>query len=132
MSFCLELLSRVVLGIPNNKWESISMDFNVSLPLAQRGINVIWVVFHWLRKMKPAQRQYDAQEKVLFAVIHALKTCRHYHYGNCLVVITYHQSLKYFCDQQDLVGCIKVQWTLSQMHGITFMIECTLFYWIKI
>ena len=52
MWVCLKWLSRAVLGIPNNKWESISIDFNVSLPLAQRRINVIWVVVHSLRKLQ--------------------------------------------------------------------------------
>ena len=37
-------------------------------------------------------------------VIYALKTWRHYLYGNQFVVTTYHQSLKYFFDQPDLVG----------------------------
>ena len=46
MCVYLEWLSRVVLGIPNNKWESIFMDFNVCLPLGQIGINVLWVVVH--------------------------------------------------------------------------------------
>ena len=46
MCVCFEWLSRVVLGIPINKWESILMDFNVCLPLAQIGINVLWVVVH--------------------------------------------------------------------------------------
>ena len=49
------------------------------------------------------------QEKELFAVIHALKTWRHYLYGNRFVVTTNHESLKYFCDQQDLKGR-KARW----------------------
>ena len=32
------------LDIPNNKWESILMDFIVSLPCTQRGHDAIWVV----------------------------------------------------------------------------------------
>ena len=50
------------------------------------------------KKLDVAQSQYSVQEKELFAVIHALKTWRHYLYGNKFVVTTDHQSLKYFCD----------------------------------
>jgi hypothetical protein len=32
------------LDIPNNKWESIFMDFIVSLPRTQRGQDSIWVI----------------------------------------------------------------------------------------
>ena len=49
-------------------------------------------------------------KRELFAAIHALKTWRHYLYGKKFVVTTDHQSLKYFCDQPDLVGH-KVCWT---------------------
>ena len=61
------------------------------------------------KKLTPTQRRYSVQEKELFAVIHALKTWRHYLYGNRFVVTTDHQSLKYFCDQQDLTGR-KARW----------------------
>ena len=39
------------LDIPNNKWESISMDIIVSLPRTQRGHDAIWVVVDRLRKL---------------------------------------------------------------------------------
>ena len=39
------------LDIPNNKWESISMDFIVSLPHTQKGHDAIWVVVDRLTKM---------------------------------------------------------------------------------
>ena len=39
------------LEIPNNKWESISMDFIVSLPCTQKGHDAIWVVVDRLTKM---------------------------------------------------------------------------------
>ena len=39
------------LEIPNNKWESISMDFIVSLPCSPKGHDSIWVVVDRLIKM---------------------------------------------------------------------------------
>ena len=50
------------------------------------------------KNLDVAQSRYSVQEKELFAVIHALKTWRHYLYGNKFVVTTDHESLKYFCD----------------------------------
>ena len=39
------------LDIPNNKWESISMDFIVSLPHTHKDHDVIWVVVDRLTKL---------------------------------------------------------------------------------
>ena len=39
------------LIIPNNKWESISMDFIVSLPCTKKGHDVIWVIMDRLIKL---------------------------------------------------------------------------------
>ena len=46
-------MSRLLypLDIPNNKWESISMDFIVSIPHTQKCHNAIWVVVDRLTKM---------------------------------------------------------------------------------
>ena len=57
-----------------------------------------------IKKLDSAECRYTVQEKELFAVIDALKTWCHYLYGNRFVVTTNHESLKYFCDQQDLKG----------------------------
>ena len=40
-----------LIDIPNNKLESISMDFIVSLPRTQRGHDAIWVVVDRLTKL---------------------------------------------------------------------------------
>jgi hypothetical protein len=39
------------LDIPNNKWESISIDFIVSLPCTQRGHDSTWDVVDQLTKL---------------------------------------------------------------------------------
>ena len=40
-----------LLDIPNNKWESTSVNFIVSLPHTQKGHDSIWVVVDRLTKM---------------------------------------------------------------------------------
>ena len=53
------------LDVPNNKWESISMDFIVSLPRTQRGHDVIWVVVDRLTKLArffPTKNMVTAQQ----------------------------------------------------------------------
>jgi hypothetical protein len=55
------------LDIPNNKWESISMDFIVSLPHTQWGHDSIWVVVDRLTKLArfiPTKTTVKAHELV--------------------------------------------------------------------
>ena len=56
------------------------------------------------KKLDSTQCRYTVQEKELFVDIHVLKSWRHYLYGNNFVVTTKHESLKDFCDQQELKG----------------------------
>ncbi len=85
--------------------ETDASDYAVGAVLYQDGKPVAFES----KKLSSAQCRYPVQEKELFAIIHALKTWRHYLYGNRFVVTTDHQSLKYFCDQQDLMGR-KARW----------------------
>ena len=39
-----------LFDVPESKWDLVSMDFMVGLPLTQRKNNVIWVVVDWLTK----------------------------------------------------------------------------------
>ena len=85
--------------------ETDASDYAIGVVLYQDGKPIAFES----KKLDSAQCRYTVQEKELFAVIHALKTWRHYLYGNHFVVTTDHESLKYFCDQLDLKGR-KARW----------------------
>ena len=54
------------------------------------------------RKLTPAERNYPTHERELLALVHALKTWRHYLEGRKLMVVTDHNSLKYIQVQPSL------------------------------
>jgi hypothetical protein len=55
------------------------------------------------RKLSPAERNYPVHEQELLAVVHAVKTFRHYLEGcKSFVLYTDHRSLIYFLNQKDL------------------------------
>ena len=54
------------------------------------------------RKLNAAEGNYATHEKELLAVIHALRTWRHYLLGNHFIVVTDHNSLKYLHTQPTL------------------------------
>ena len=54
------------------------------------------------RKMNSAEANYPTHERELLAVIHALRTWRHYLEGKKFKVITDHYSLKYLMTQPNL------------------------------
>lgn len=56
------------------------------------------------KKLSLAQRNWPVHEQELYAIIHALKTWRHYLYGAQFKVYTDHHTLKYFSNQPDLRG----------------------------
>ena len=61
------------------------------------------------KKLNDAQRNYSAYERELFAIVHALKTWRHYLYGAPFEVLFDHKSIKWFLSQKDLKGR-KARW----------------------
>jgi hypothetical protein len=111
---CFNILKEHVCTAPTLTLPDPSKPFEVETDASDYAIGAILyqdgkpIAFE-SRKLDPTQRRYSVQEKELFAVIHALRTWRHYLYGNRFVVTTDHQSLKYFCDQQDLTGR-KARW----------------------
>ena len=56
------------------------------------------------KKLSPTQRNWPVHEQEMYAIIHALKTWRHYFYGARFKVYTDHHTLKYFSNQPDLRG----------------------------
>ena len=66
--------------------------------LMQDGI----VVSYASRQLKPHELNYATHDLELAAVVHALKTWRHYLIGNCCDVYTDHKSLKYIFTKKEL------------------------------
>ena len=54
------------------------------------------------RKMNPAEQNYPTHERELLAVIHALRTWRHYLLGKRFIIVTDHHSLKFLQTQPQL------------------------------
>ena len=53
-------------------------------------------------KMNAAEMNYPTHERELLAVIHALRTWRHYLLGKQFKIVTDHNSLKYLMTQPNL------------------------------
>ena len=51
------------------------------------------------RKMDPAEQNYPTHERELLAVIHALRTWRHYLLGRKFTIVSDHHSLKFLQTQ---------------------------------
>ena len=60
------------------------------------------VVSYASRQLKPHELNYATHDLELAAVVHSLKTWRHYLIGNRCDVYTDHKSLKYIFTQKDL------------------------------
>ena len=60
------------------------------------------VVAYTSRQLRPHELNYPTHDLELAAVVHALKTWRHYLMGNTCEIYTDHQSLKYLFTQPDL------------------------------
>lgn len=70
-------------------------DVAVGAELAQEYNGTYHPVAFESRKLLPAERNYPTHERELLAIIHALKTWRHYLEGRKFIVVTDHNSLKY-------------------------------------
>ena len=60
------------------------------------------VIAYASRQLHPHEENYPTHDLELAAVVHALKTWRHYLLGNRCEIFTDHQSVKYIFTQPDL------------------------------
>ena len=56
------------------------------------------VIAYASRQLRPHEVNYPTHDLELAAVVHALKTWRHYLYGETFKIMTDHKSLKYLMD----------------------------------
>ena len=77
-------------------------DFAIGAVLSQVWDDGEHPVAYESRKLNATEGNYATHEKELLAVIHALRTWRHYLLGNHFIVVTDHNSLKYLHTQPNL------------------------------
>ena len=77
-------------------------DFAIGAVLSQVWNDGEHPIAYESRKLNAAECNYATHEKELLAVIHSLRTWRHYLLGNHFVVVTDHNSLKYIHTQPTL------------------------------
>ena len=82
-------------------------DYEVYCDASRRGLGVVLmqegkVVSYASRQLKPHELNYATHDLELAAVVHALKTWRHYLIGKRCDVYTDHKSLKYIFTQKEL------------------------------
>src|SRR4051812_7242750 len=96
------LTSAPVLAPPDTK-----RNFEIYCGASRQGLGCILmqdrhVVAYASRKLRPHEENYPTHDLELAAVVHALKTWRHYLLGNRCEIFTDHQSLKYIFTHPDL------------------------------
>src|ERR1043165_1128049 len=96
------LTSAPVLAPPDNK-----RDFEIYCDASWQGLGCILmqdrhVVAYASRQLRPHEENYPTHDLELAAVVHALKTWRHYLLGNHTEIYSDHQSLKYIFTQPEL------------------------------
>ena len=60
------------------------------------------VIAYASRQLRPHEQNYPTHDLELAAIVHALKTWRHYLYGETFHIFTDHNSLKYIPTQKEL------------------------------
>ena len=95
------MVTAPVLILPD-----IRKDFQVYCDASRLGLGVLMqdgrVVSYASLQLKPHELNYATHDLELAAVVHALKTWRHYLIGNCCDVYTDHKSLKYIFTKKEL------------------------------
>src|SRR6187401_593777 len=101
-----ELKKRLVIA-PVLIFPNIRKDFQVYCDAPRQGLGGVLmqegrVVSYASRQLRPHELNYATHDLELAAVVHALKTWRHFLIGNHCDVYTDHKSLKYIFTQKDL------------------------------
>jgi hypothetical protein len=96
------LVSAPVLTMPD-----ITKSFHVYCDASKLGLGSILmqdgkVIAYLSRQLRPHELNYPTYDLELAAVVHALKTWRHYLMGNRCEIYTDHKSLKYIFSQKEL------------------------------
>ena len=89
------MVTSPVLILPDQR-----KDYKVYCDTSRRGLGAVLmqegrVVSYASRKLKPHELNYSTHDLELVAVVHALKTWRHFLIGNHCEVYMDHKSLKY-------------------------------------
>jgi hypothetical protein len=85
----------------------ITKSFDVYCDASKLGLGSVLmqdgkVIAYLSRQLRPHELNYPTHDLELVAVVHALKTWRHYLMGNCCEIYTNHKSLKYIISQKEL------------------------------
>ena len=96
------LVTAPVLILPDQR-----EDYQVYCDASRRGLGAVLmqegrVVSYASRQLKPQELNYATHDLELAAVVHALKTWRHFLIGNHCEVYTDHKSLKYIFTRKEL------------------------------
>ena len=96
------LTTAPILIIPEQ-----SVEYIVFTDASLRGLGCVLmqsdrVVAYASRQLKPHERNYPTHDLELAAIVHALKTWRHYLYGERFELYSDHKSLKYLFTQKEL------------------------------
>ncbi|KAK1665749.1 hypothetical protein QYE76_053908 [Lolium multiflorum] len=101
-----ELKKRLVTA-PILTMPDITKDFDVYCDASKLGLGSVLmqegkVIAYLSRQLRPHEMNYPTHDLELAAVVHALKTWRHYLVGNRCEIYTDHKSLKYIFTQREL------------------------------
>jgi hypothetical protein len=96
------LMSAPILTMPD-----ITKSFDIYCNASKLGLGSVLmkdgkVIAYLSRQLRPHELNYPTHDLELVAVIHALKTWRHYLMGNHCEIYTDHKSLKYIFSQKEL------------------------------
>jgi hypothetical protein len=101
-----ELKKRLVTA-PILTMPDITKSFDVYCDASKLGLGSVLmqdgkVIAYLSRQLRPYELNYPTHDLELAAVVHALKTWRHYLMGNRCEIYTDHKSLKYIFSQKEL------------------------------